>query len=116
MKVFIGPREEMYHTNSIEIHNYDTWNLEVTIARIIHPALVRYKEVSQYYGHIDDEDTPLPYQNGDDYEQAKWNYFLDTIIATFALICQKEMNLGNDLPFVQEGLRLFGKYYLHLWN
>ena len=47
MKVYIG-RYPKDHTKErkvrVEINDYDTWNLDHTLAQVIYPALVKFKE------------------------------------------------------------------------
>ena len=42
----------------VTIDNYDLWNLDNTLAYIIHPALVKLKEIKNGAPKVDDEDVP----------------------------------------------------------
>lgn len=120
----------------IRIDKYDTWNADDTLARIIHPLLVKYKE--KLHGHP----TQLT--------EESWGEILDKMIFAFYYCIEenepdfsgqeksnpKSKKLENgcyeiifdgeniyDLEAekahyekVQEGLDLFAKYFRNLWN
>jgi hypothetical protein len=77
----------------IHIDNYDVWSADHTLAMIIHPTLLKLKEVQQGAPHIDLEDVPESLRpteqpsndNGyvDDTHFARWNYVLDEMIWAF---------------------------------
>ncbi len=60
MKVKIGPprKNRAYH---IHIDNHDVWNLDHTLATIIHPALIRLRERVPHFGY------PTPYYETEAY-------------------------------------------------
>lgn len=58
MRVRIGP----YRKNravKVEIEPHDTWNMDQTLAYIIHPMLVQLKETKHGAPMVDDGDVPL---------------------------------------------------------
>lgn len=81
----------------IHIDGYDVWSADNTLAMIIHPTLVKLKEVQHGYPHVDNEDVPenLHMTNEqkealnwdgtvDANHEARWNYVLDEMIWAFA--------------------------------
>jgi hypothetical protein len=120
MKVRIGPYRKNRATR-VEIEPHDTWNMDYTLAMIIHPMLVQLKATQ--HGHPGD----LTEQEGDE--------ILDEMIWAFSHK-SKEMDAGDMcadkcsnfsdpvckacLTETQERLTnaftLFGKYYENLWD
>lgn len=102
MKVKIGKYPTDYADErkiKIQIDRWDTWSLDHTLALIIHPALVQFKNNNN--GHPSD-------MTGEE-----WDQIIDKMISAFAEI------LDEDISFTekgQEGLELFGKYFRHLWT
>jgi len=121
MKVKIGK----YHKNgadrkiNIQIDKYDAWNLDHTLALIIHPALIIFKENSVSYGLVENDDVPESFRTeGEVYDIQKWNWVLDELIWTFGKIINEE-DRYTDVETekrISNGLRLFGKYYSNLWD
>ena len=60
MKVWIGPYKESDSSRKeeIAIHDYDTWNMDHTLAMIILPMLKQLKETKHGVPVIDHEDMP----------------------------------------------------------
>lgn len=129
MKVFLGPYEEQVERiKDIEIHNYDTWSMDNTLALIIHPMLVQLKA------------TTHGYPSG--LTEQEWDEILDEMIWAFKQKCRDEwlddyilpeehrvqlgsperldMNIEERIQAHQErmnnGFCLFGKYYENLWD
>lgn len=80
----------------VHIDSYDVWSADHTLAMIIHPVLVKLKEVKHGYPHVDDEDVPYALRfvaddkdkticdmSNDDKHQARWEWILDEMIWTF---------------------------------
>ena len=114
----------------VHIDKYDVWNMDETLAKIIHPMLVRLKETKQGSPKVDLEDVPEYLRPSDSqynyYEEGKldvyfhdrWDYVVDTMIYAFNAI-SKQLDEGDDYyepETIKEGLRLFGKYYQDLWT
>lgn len=148
----------------VHIDPWDTWNLDHTLALVIHPALVRLKETMHGSQLVDAEDVPEhlrpePEQAsaglyGDNRVHERWEWVLGEMIWAFEQ-CTKpdhgtdqfysgkakisfkpvegtdlsQMVEDSDSTFkvdvdgrdahikrVRNGLRLFGKYYLGLWD
>ena len=115
----------------VRIDDHDVWNLDVTLAHIIAPSLRKYKKISYGYFIVDDEDypewnTPVPDDSDSEEHQdrvglARWGYVVDEMIFAFEAIRDHspmvyEADPEIDSLRVKNGLRLFGKYYSHLWN
>lgn len=127
MKVRIGP----YRKNRairVEIEPQDTWNMDNTLALIIHPMLVQLKATTHGYPSSLTEE--------------RWNEILDEMIWAFEqkidedwtdqyygpLVDDPNGLMGQDFEWVdidglkkhQErmtaGFKLFGKYYENLWD
>lgn len=115
----------------------DIWNLDFTIARFVLPRLIAYKKIQ--CGH------PMIEGREEDGEEA-WNEILDKMCRAFYLVLDDDEELfdafpgepvlsktesgGLDIKFSkefremeekrykerEEGLQLFGKYFLALWD
>jgi hypothetical protein len=122
----------------IKIHRYDTWSMDHTLALIIHPMLLQIKEKKQGSPSVDDEDVPENIRSTnaaqkkseydtDEFFHARWAWVLDEMIFAF----EHKMDEDWADPFyerkdydgmkeidnrIQNGLRLFGKYYSALWD
>jgi hypothetical protein len=81
----------------VHIDYYDVWSADHTLAMIIHPVLVKLKEVKHGYPHVDSEDVPeelrltpadqekLEYDGTVDAKhEARWEWILDEMIWTFS--------------------------------
>lgn len=130
----------------IELQPYDTWSLDYTLAEIILPSLIQLKNTKHGSPMVDDEDTPhLPKQQQtsnesfqidmfeseeqndlfwDQYE-VRWNWVLDQMIYAFDSLVNKDapyMRFDNLIEArhenekIENGFRLFGKYYTGLWD
>ena len=83
----------------IRIDEYDVWNADHTLAMIIHPTLVKLKEVQHGAGRVDLEDVPehlRPTDEPNDFNGyvdnthfERWNWVLDEMIWAFEQ-CAKE--------------------------
>lgn len=81
----------------------ELWSLDITISKFIYPRLVRFRET--LYGH------PC------NLSQKKWEEILDKMIEAFGYMSQNETIFDEDkLKIINDGLKLFRKYFRHLWN
>lgn len=152
------PDDDNERDQDIVIHNYDTWNMDHTLALIIVPMLKQLKETKQGAPNVDCVDVPQILQpkqlevvryreNGETDENffKRWDYVMDEMIWAFEQIVDDD----NDDQFydhskvdenesdinkrvkqlkvdreglethhkrIENGLRLFGKYYRSLWD
>jgi hypothetical protein len=137
MQIYIGPYPEGNEPRqeSIEIHNYDSWNAFETIAKVVYPILVQLKATKHGYALVGAEDAPGIDMGPSDvsgYSEARWDYVLDEIIWTMKEIAENEPaapsydtmnsnpNWFEDLKAynarIQKGCELFGKYFRNLWD
>ena len=127
----------------IRIDPYDTWSADHTLALIILPVLRQLKETNHGYGGTDREDAPDDPEYGDDraeheprgFSQKRWDYVMDEMIFAFEKIAEdidwdldiwkKYDEQWTDEAYeernaiqkrINNGLRLFGKYYQSLWD
>ena len=133
MKVNIGRPGRKNKAHHVDIDDHDIWNLDYTLACIIHPALVRLKESQhgypelwedgmcyhEYYTrqlHFDfiDEDVETKYL------WQKWQDILDDMIYAMEIIATEkiyDIDLDTyDNERVDRGLELFGKHFCSLWD
>jgi|APGre2960657404_1045060.scaffolds.fasta_scaffold10650_2 hypothetical protein len=142
MRVNIGPyrngiKDKRPRLESVRIDSYDIWNADHTLSLIIHPLLVKIREHKQGVPMVEDGDLPIeivskyPYDiNGSiDDMIIRWEYVLDEMIWTFDMISNKDDTIGyNDKGAldmelhnktwerINNGTRLFGKYFSALWT
>ena len=72
MKVRIGPYRKN-RAEQVEIEPFDTWNMDCTLAMIIHPMLEQLKETKQGSPHIDMVDVPENLRISDVESRAYWD-------------------------------------------
>ena len=143
MKINIGPpRKNRAH--HIHIDNHDVWNLDHTLATIIHPALVRLRERVPDFGY------PTPYYETEaypdhsvqgsfeeildrgaesNYYEEQWMEKLQKMIDAFAMIIDKDEEYDKIMHHrddedarnawdrkINEGLNLFSENYRGLWD
>lgn len=94
MKVFIGPYPEGDEEQKVdvEIHNYDTWSMDHTLAYIIVPMLQQLKKTKDGSPDVDMSDVPEelrvddaernPYDTDEKWHD-RWDYVLDEMIWAF---------------------------------
>lgn len=130
MKVDISVDKNHY---DVKIDSDDLWSLDFTLSKIIHPALVKFKEEETGCGPIDKEDVPEFLHNtygsveehAEHYSHEAWIWVIDEMIWSFQQMADNMV--GEPLDFRSKehkdyvkrrknGLRLFGKYLSTLWN
>jgi hypothetical protein len=125
----------------IHIDPYDTWSMDHTLSYIIHPMLEQLKESKHGSGHVDDEDVPEHLrstaapeltENEKDwgYTDALWHSRWEWVLDEMIFAHESQFNDWEDEYFdkkdyegmkeiekrIQNGFRLFGKYYQGLWD
>lgn len=125
MKINIGKYPKKGERKvSIHIDDFDVWNLDHTLALIIHPALMKLKEIKHGSPFVDDEDVPEKLKSTsakskknnydvDSNHHKRWDYVLNEMIFAFDSIANN--NIKDD-DRIKNGLRLFSKYYFSLWD
>jgi hypothetical protein len=66
----------------IKYHDYDTWNLDYTLALIIAPGLKQLKATNHGFGHVDDDDLPTACLKEACGEE-RWEWIMDEMIWAF---------------------------------
>jgi len=118
MKVKIGnyPTYRFYHgllyswfnyspkqSVKVKIDEWDTYSMDHTLAKIILPMLKQLKETNHGYPGTLTKD--------------KWDEIMDKMIYAFEhKMLEDGMFDTSDQKKIQEGFRLFGRYYQNLWD
>lgn len=126
---------------SVKIHYYDTWSMDDTLAHIIHPMLIQLQATKHGSPFVDDDDVPeelrstkaAPKENEydtDEFHHERWNWVLNEMIYAFGTMLDdnwedkffpKEGGIDREgwqkeHSRIDNGFRLFGKYYQALWD
>lgn len=122
----------------IKIHDYDLWSMDITLAMIILPMLRKFKEDNTYsYFSVDNSDVPENLRSpGESYDEfmehelaePRCRWVVDEMIWTFEQLhpdtdWEDQYHIGGfdkegyikHQDKINNGLRLFGKYYQALW-
>lgn len=115
-----------HRTIKIRIDDYDVWSMEHTLSLIILPMLIKLKATKHGAPLVDNEDVPpelrsdveLTWAEDDDRFQSRWDWVLDEMIWAFTQITEdtEPVTAVRHWERVQNGTRLFGKYYQGLWD
>ena len=119
MKVEIIHADDNWKSEvNVSIDPQDIWDLDSCLAEIIVPALQRFRKETHSY----------PAEFADDNEGfKKWEALLDKMIWSFEQaidgynqeIDKKRFDMDAQKQYikeVQEGIDLFAKYYMNLWD
>jgi hypothetical protein len=153
---------------SVRVDDYDAWNVDSTLALIIHPTLLKLRQVKQGSPIVDDEDVPEHLRSTsatpltedqkncgevDEFFHKRWEWVLDEMIFAFSTkvsdnwddecwsgesdfyFKEQEDKSGYTLEKgpkhtrtydkdkmtkirarIDNGFRLFGRYYQNLWS
>lgn len=131
MIVYMGKKVKYVH-----IDEWDTWNMDSTLAHIILPMLKQLKETKQGAPAVELEDVPerlhpsneqisiiFEGETDDNYFK-RWDYVLDEMIWAFqwpadgrdVLVYVPDEDYQEYSERLSNGFRLFGKYYQSLWD
>lgn len=130
----------------VRIDRYDTWDMDHTLAYIVLPMLKQLKETKHGSPWVDDEDVPhlaktqwsrdetnqidmFASKEQDElfWEQyhVRWNWVIDEMIYAFDCKVNKDVpymrfddldEIRKEQARINNGFRLFGKYYEGLWD
>ena len=127
----------------VKVHPYDAWNAYETLSHIITPLLKKLKAQKQGAAHIDDEDVPeelrsiaVPQSEDakakgvvDDKWHERWNWVISEMIWAFEQntfdweeqffepdFSSNKEEYDKHVERMNNGYRLFGKYFLALWD
>jgi hypothetical protein len=109
MRVNISePYDDGHCDIDVEIHPWDTWALDHTLALIIIPALEQLRDNSQSY--------PSDLEDFDE-----WVEVINKMLVAFENVIGDDVGAEEDYwnnerwKETQEGFSLFGKHYTDLW-
>ena len=113
------PKPRLTRETSIEIHDYDTWSVDHTLALVIAPLLRHYRDKAggaESIGATDADDFPGIGDPKKTHDAERWRKLVDELVWTFDRIANAYTISEHTDARVKNGLRLFGKYYQHLWT
>jgi len=141
MKVEIGPyTDDGVEKINVVIDEYDTWNMDHTLAYIVLPMLKQLKETKHGAPSVDWEDVPRELRSSAEELRAynkngetdvhffdRWDYVIDEMIYAFDCKVNKDdvfmrfdindkKAMEKEQKRISNGFRLFGKYYESLWD
>jgi hypothetical protein len=123
-------------TIKVKIDRWDVWNMDRTMAYIILPLLRKVQDEKQGSPFVDDVDVPLLIRSTsakpltkkqidcgeiDEFFHNRWSYVIGEMIFAFESY-QIEDNFKtnqereNHQNRINNGFKLFGKYYMCLWT
>lgn len=128
MKVTIGDYNEdnTPRESKIQIDPWDTVSVDNTLALIALPLLKQYRKNLNGAPYVENEDVPPEmYQEVDNYDgwDKRWAWVVDEMINAFERLVDPDWSV--DIPCedwvkeeerIDNGLRLFGKYFRGLWQ
>lgn len=111
----------------VTLHPRDTWSLDLTLAKIIAPALKQLRDTTHGSPLVSNEDVPESLHRPDMEEFAedehwhqRWYWVLNEMIWSFEKLNEPDFFVLDaskpEYERMQNGFRLFGKYYLGLWD
>ena len=125
----------------VRIDKYDTWSMDHTLAPIILPMLKQLKETKHGAPNVYMEDVPKELRatkkqldaygktgETDDNYFKRWDWVLDEMIWAFEQKCRNDWmedyyynkwdleGVGVHQERMNNGFRLFGKYFENLWD
>jgi hypothetical protein len=110
----------------VEVEDFDLYNLDFTLSKIILPALIKFRANLTGYPTVDNADVPEHLyispteswsEEQDKVMRKQYEYVLDEII--FAFVHNMDDEAGYDPEEetrARKGMILFGKYFRSLWN
>lgn len=84
----------------------ELWSLDFTLAKLIYPRLKAFRETTVSYP-----------TNLEDFNE--WQDILDKMLYSFEFLASDDKwdNFEKEASKeIQEGVELFGKYFMHLWS
>lgn len=118
----------------VRIDRYDTWSADSTLSLIILPLLKQLKERKQGSPCVDSKDLPkhlrtTKKQDTDELIHQRWDWIIDEMIWTFETLNSEDQEYvfeedgrlngektEENQKRIDNGLRLFGKYFRCLWS
>ena len=125
-------------TVKVKIHSWDVWNMDRTLSHIILPMLYVVQEEKQGSPLVDDADVPTSLRSTsakpltkkqidcgeiDEFFHDRWSYVIKEMIFAFEsyqiedyIKFNTEQERVDNQKRIENGFRLFGKYYTCLWT
>jgi len=116
----------------VKIDYYDVWSMDNTLAHIIVPMLEKLQEMKHGAPCVDNKDVPKHLHSPENFDWSedtdvnffkRWDYVMDEMIWTFTFIRDNDVLMIDDekerertQKRIENGTRLFGKYYQNLWD
>ena len=113
------PKPKLTRDVTVEIHDYDTWSADHTLALIIAPLLRHYRDKAGGAGSIGSTspaDFPDIGDPDDTHDPERWRKLLDELVWTFDELAKEGTIVDDTNERIDNGLHLFGKYYRSLWT
>ena len=138
MKVYIGGYPDKWYnrlfkwypepTVYVKVDRYDTWSMDHTLAHICLPMLKQLRDTTHGSPFVEFEDRPehligtTPTSFGDpmdEFHHDAWYWCLEEMMFAFESKIEDENNWRlqhEEWERIQNGFRLFGKYFQNLWD
>ena len=114
----------------VKIHAYDTWNMDGTLAYIIHPMLIQLKETKHGAPNVDPEDVPENLRPTEEWKKAyegdgstdplffdRWNWILDEMIYAFESKMQEDDEMSFFGEWVEDETKVLGGRFKNIdWD
>lgn len=113
-----------YKRVNVKLDRWDTWSMSETLAEIIVPMLTQLQQTKHGAPFVDAEDVPEHLRPAtdrpsdgsvDETHFDRWDWVLNEMIEVFTLIKDGKLDHTNHMR-IDNGTRLFGKYYQNLWD
>lgn len=107
MKILLGDYDSSPRKEYIRIDPWDTWDMHITLGKIILPMLKQMRKDMRGAGHVDNEDVPAELRRPegldkwvtDEHHFDRWEYMLDEMIYAFEHLLddswEKEYKTGH---------------------
>lgn len=113
----------------VQIDKYDTWSMDDTLSHIILPMLKQLQSTKYGSPFVDDADAPVELRstgvqvddngNVDNNFHKRWDWVMNEMIHAFEWKVSADSCFLDDMEEanrIENGFRLFGKYYQALWD
>lgn len=126
IKIVNAILRKLFEHKIVYVSKRDLVSLDYSLSHVILEGLIRFKADNKIsVPFVDDEDVPedlsyeahntTPQDADTDFLDERWQYVLDQMIEAFVVISEDSFNYADDEEIVNQGLKMFGKYYRNLW-
>lgn len=136
MKVYIGSYPNKWYnrlfnwypepTVYVKIDPYDTWSMDHTLAHICLPMLKQLRDTAHGSPFVAFEDRPdhlvgtitkPELGDSDEFHHDAWYWCLEEMMFAFESKIKDDFRMElEEAERIQNGFRLFGKYFQNLWD